>query len=70
MEDYKERMKSEYQELKERYNKLRIMLTRYDAKTLDFTPSCPIELLKKQASIMYDYMYILEVRAQIEKIDL
>ena len=44
------------------------MLVKYDAGTLDFTPSCPIELLKHQAKMMGQYLYDLEVRAEIEKI--
>lgn len=70
MDDYKERMKVEYQQTKERYDKLHKMLVKYDAGTLDFTPTCPIELLKEQAGAMGRYLYILEVRAQIEDVDI
>ncbi len=70
MDDYKERMKVEYQQTKERYDKLHKMLVKYDAGTLDFTPTCPIELLKEQAGAMGKYLYILEVRAQIENVDI
>ena len=70
MNDYKERMKVEYQQTKERYDKLHKMLVKYDAGTLDFTPTCPIELLKEQAGAMSKYLYILEVRAQIENVDI
>ena len=70
MNDYKERMKVEYQQTKERYDKLHKMLVKYDAGTLDFTPTCPIELLKEQAGAMGKYLYILEVRAQIENVDI
>lgn len=70
MEDYKERMKIEYQQVKERYNKLHKMLVKHDAGKLEFTPTCPIELLKEQASAMGKYLYILEVRAEIEDIEL
>lgn len=68
--DYKERMKIEYAELRERYCKLHGMLVRYDAGKLDFTPSCPIQLLRDQAATMSKYLYILEVRALIEGVDL
>lgn len=68
--DYVERMKAEYRELKERYEKLHRMLVKYDAGTLDFTPTCPIELLKEQAAAMGKYLYILEVRAEIEGVTL
>ena len=70
MEDYKLRMINEYKNLKEKYNKLHKMLVKYDAGKLDFTPTCPIDLLKKQASIMGQYLYILETRAVIEGVNL
>lgn len=66
METYKLRMINEYRELKTKYDKLHTMLVRYDAGKLDFQLSCPVDLLRKQASIMGQYLYILEVRAAIE----
>jgi hypothetical protein len=68
MSDYKERMMQEYQELKQRYDSLHKMLVKLDAGTLDFTPTCPLVLLKEQADVMNRYMYILEVRAEVEGI--
>ena len=68
--DYKERMKNEYAELKDKYNKLHRMLVKYDAGKLEFTPTCPIQLLRDQASVMGRYLYILETRAVIEGVDL
>ena len=68
--DYKGRMKAEYKELKERYGKLHKMLVKYDAGKLEFTPTCPIELLKEQAAVMGRYLYILEMRAIIEGVEL
>ena len=70
MDDYKIRMAHEYQQLKGRYDKLHNMLVRYDAGKLDFTPTCPIQLLRDQAAAMGKYLYILEVRAQIENVNL
>ena len=70
MEDYKERMKIEYQQVKERYDKLHKMLVKHDAGKPEFISTCPIELLKEQASAMGRYLYILEVRAEIEDIEL
>ena len=70
MEDYKLRMINEYKELKGKYDRLHRMLVKYDAGKLDFTPTCPIDLLRKQASIMGQYLYILETRAVIEGINL
>lgn len=69
-EDYKDRFKAEYLQLKMRYNKLHNMVVKYEANTLDFKPSCNIELLKKQKAAMGNYLYCLEVRAQVEGIDL
>jgi hypothetical protein len=68
--DYKERFKAEYYQTKIRYEKLHKMVVRYEAGTLDFEPSCSLELLKKQKGFMGNYLYTLEVRAQIEGIDL
>lgn len=69
-DDYKERFKGEYYQVKERYERLRKMVVRYQAGTLNFEPKCDLELLKSQLSAMRDYIYILEVRAQIEGIEL
>ena len=69
-DDYKERMKAEYWQLKHRYDSLHQLVVKYEAGTLGFTPSCPLELLKEQKAVMGKYLYMLEVRAQIEKVDL
>ena len=68
--DWKERFVQEYKELKERYNKLHRMLIKYEAGTLDFTPNCSLELLKEQKRYMGEYLRILEIRSEIEDIDL
>lgn len=68
--DYKERFWAEYVQTKIRYNKLHDMLVKAEAKTLEFEPTCPLDLLKAQAKAMGGYLYTLEVRAQIEKIEL
>ena len=68
--DYKERFKAEYYQTKIRYEKLHKMVVRYEAGTLDFNPTCSIDLLKEQKSAMGKYLYCLEVRAQVEGIDL
>lgn len=69
-EDYKERFKAEYYQTQIRYKKLHAMVVKYEAGTLDFKPNCSIELLKQQKSAMGSYLYCLEVRAQIEHVDL
>ena len=58
--------REEYHDLKNRQAKLHKMLVRYDAGTLDFKPTCPVELLRQQEIVMSEYMRILEIRAQIE----
>ena len=68
--DYKERFAAEYWQTKVRYNKLHEMCTKFEAGTLDFTPTCPLELLKKQKSAMGNYLNCLEIRAEMEGIKL
>lgn len=68
--NYKERMAVEYFEVKERYKKLHKMLVKHDAGTLDFELNCPVQLLEDQAAVMGRYLYILEVRAEIEGVNL
>ena len=68
--DYKERFKAEYLQTKIRYEKLHEMTIKYEAGTLNFTPSCSLELLNTHKSHMGQYLHCLEVRAQIENIDL
>lgn len=68
--DYKERFKAEYYQTKIRYTKLHNMLVKADAGTLEFTPTCPLDLLRDQKANMGKYLYCLEVRAQIEGIEL
>ena len=69
-EDYRNRFKAEYYQLKIRLEKLYELLVRYDAGTLGFTPNCSIQVLKDQLNIMRDYLYALQVRAEIEGINL
>lgn len=68
--DYKERFIAEYWQTKIRYDSLHRMLIKHEAGTLPFTPTCPIELLKEQKSYMGNYLRTLEIRAEIEKIEL
>lgn len=68
--DYKERFKGEYYQTKIRLEKLHKIIVKYDALTLDFNPTCSLELLKTQESNMEKYLYCLEVRAQLEEIEL
>lgn len=67
--DYKDRMKIEYAELKERSGKLTAMLEKYKAGTLDFTPNCSYELLYEQLIYMRQYLRILDKCVKIENVD-
>ena len=69
-EDYKDRFKAEYYQTKIRYDKLHKMIVKYKANTLEFEPKCDEELLKGQAQFMKCYLNILEIRAEIENIEL
>lgn len=69
-DDFKERFVAEYMQVKIRYNKLHAMLVKYKAGTLQFTPKCSYELLSEQAGHMGRYLHCLEVRAEIEEVQL
>ena len=69
-DDYKKRFIAEYLQTKIRYDKLHKMLVQYEAGTLGFTPNCPVEVLRGQAYHMGNYLMQLEIRAEIENIDL
>ena len=67
---WQEHMKREYRETKERYEKLHRAVTKYEAGTLNFTQKCSIDLLKQQKRHMGEYLHDLEIRAEIEGVDL
>lgn len=69
-DNYKDRFRAEYYQTKERYQRLHLMIIKYEAGTLVSNPDCPLELLKRQAKAMGEYLYVLEMRAQLEEIDL
>ncbi len=69
-EDYKERFLAEYLQTKIRYEKLHNTTVKYEAGTLPFTPSCSLELLKRQKKAMGEYLNALEIRAELGGIDL
>lgn len=68
--DYKMRFVAEFHQTYIRYSKLRDMLELYDLGMLDFTPACPIELLRQQRDCMCNYLRALNHRARIENINL
>ena len=67
-DDYKDRFKAEYWQTKMRFDALRKTIVKLDAGTLKLNTD--IRLLRKQLSAMESYLYVLEVRAEIEKIEL
>ncbi len=80
-EDYKERFKAEYYQTKIRYEKLKKFNTKIEAaRHVAYTVGkykcpmpphdCPDEMLREQQSVMGNYLHILEVRAEIENIEL
>lgn len=68
--DYKDRFRAEYWQTKIRYDRLDKMCCCYEAKKLNFTPNCSLELLTEQKRHMGDYLHCLRVRAAIEEIEL
>jgi hypothetical protein len=70
MEDWQRRFIDEYHSLKDKYTKLHKMVVKYEAGTLEFEPECSIEVLKNQKRAMGQYLYWLEVRSEIEGIEL
>lgn len=69
-EDYRDRFKAEYYQVKIRYDKLVDMLDRWDKGQLLFSPTCPRELLWRQVTVMEDYIDLLIERSIAEGIDL
>lgn len=70
MEDYKKRIIIEYSDLYERTKKLELTLQKYDMGMLEFDLSCPVSVLRAQHHIMLSYLHILELRSDIENIEI
>ena len=69
-DDFKERFRAEYYQLKIRLNGLAQMLLKYERNELGFKPKCSFDLLNGQLRIMELYLEYLEERAEIENIEL
>lgn len=67
---YKRRLKIEYKQVKRRYNRLKKIITKFEAGTLGFELNCPIDLLKRQKKAIGEYLNCLEIRARIENVPL
>lgn len=68
--DYRDRFVAEWAQTKIRLGKLNRILRRYYGGTPDFEPLCPIPLLEKQALAMTQYLDLLEIRAELERVKL
>lgn len=68
--DFKDRFKAEYYQLKIRTEKLADMIDKYKAGTLTFIPKCSIGILEVQYELMRAYLRTLKERAVIEGIEL
>lgn len=69
-DNFKDRFKAEYLQLKVRYKKLLMLLGDMEFGELQFKPKCPTSLFKLQLGYMEKYIAVLESRAKIEGIDL
>lgn len=75
--DWKERLKKEYSELKERYEKLKAYNTKLEVKysisrcgDSSLEDSYRRDLLRNQQRTMGEYLHFLELRAELEGIEL
>jgi hypothetical protein len=77
--DYKERFKAEYHQTLARYEKLKKYIIKIEAAgSYPHIPNacpmpphdCPEDLLIRQEAIMGEYLHILALRAEIERIEL
>ena len=70
----KDRMLAEYWQTKIRYRKLRAFANRIEAARLQGKPepqhSCSYDLLRKQQSIMGEYLHVLELRLTIDGLNI
>lgn len=72
--DYKERFVVEYQQTKIRYEKLKRFCNKIEAAEIMCRKQpphdCPVHMLRDQQNVMGQYLRILELRAEIEGIEL
>ena len=69
-DDYRERFKAEYYQTKIRYEKLHEILIKAESGTLEFKLKCSLDVLTEQISYMGHYLHMLEIRAELEEINL
>lgn len=68
--NYQERFLAEYHQLRIRYLKLKEMLENWDKGMLTFEPTCTRATYNFQIRAMGDYLAVLEIRAQLEGIEI
>ena len=68
--DWDDRFREEYQQLGTRAEKLRRVLVLYKAGTLTFKPKSSLNLLTTQYNVMKAYLKVLELRAEVEGVEL
>lgn len=69
-QDYKDRFVAEYQQLTIRADRLSVMILKAENGQLDFVPATPLWMLKQQLNMMEGYKVCLELRAQLEGIEI
>ena len=68
--DYKDRLKEEYKQTKERYLKLLETRNKIEDGTSEFKLKYSVEILTDQLYYMRQYLSCLEIRAEFDEIDL
>lgn len=68
-DNYVDRFKAEYYQLKIRIEKLKAMIEKHDAGTLEFEMQTPITVHKEQLRAMMDYMDMLKARSNFEHVE-
>lgn len=73
-EDYKDRFTAEYFQTFARYMRLKRFCNKIEAAQIKNVPEpehdCPLPLLREQQRAMGEYLKILELRAEIENVDI
>ena len=69
-DNYIDRFKGEYYQLVIRMRGLSNVMHKMKEGTLDFEPKCSYELFEKQLIGMQHYKHALELRANVEEIEL
>ena len=68
--DYKQRFIAEYWQVRLRYEKLKSMLDDWNNNRLNFEPTCAKPIYDMQLKTMYEYLTVLETRANLEQVEL